>query len=646
MKLGLNSWCLLLLFASAGAEAAQPVYAGYYRGATRTNSSGVVIKSGLCTFTNITNAVESATQVGTQPWPSVNWQKVAFDGTEHFTFERNYGVPAAPAGPGLYKALSLISSNIDSGVIYTFTNWHGIGYCAPFFYGLYDGTAMSGPGLYRFTDPTDPESAATRLFAPQTFSASTWSDMDFDGTRWLFVRTAAAGSPGIYQYDPQTTNFTCISGSETYTSWDGLGVYVAPEPPPPSTNIPLLHKKIYVVLLGGQSNALGWGYQQYLQDTGNPLASPQTDVDFFTGFTGSIPLYTLLPLQSGAGNPAVKTEGVFQYPTLTNAPVCRFGPELSMGRTVRDLIHIPNSKVAVIKYAVGGTSLYLRWLPDGTTNSATDGSTYQDFQTTVWSGLTALSTQYPDYEIEILGMGWVQGEADTGTNKITGEIYATNYFSNLTNFVADVRATFGSNIVFALSKLSPNQSASTYYTTVRAAQQAAADTVYKVVATETIGTNYLTAAGYNEGGVHYLTPSLLQIGRDLGAAIVSASGLDPDADGLPDDWENNYAPGSAGLGVSPDADYDHDGLTDLQEFQTGTDPANPNDRLSLTNTTSKIRWSAKKNVRYQMRTSTNLTAWIDFGTPVLLRDSNSPVEIDFSQYVATNHSAFFRLQVR
>jgi len=634
MKLGLKPWCLLLLFASAGAEAAQPVYAGYYRGPTS------VMPNGLYFFTNITDAAGSAKQFGLAKF--ANWEKMAFDGTEYISFVRVVG---AQQGPGLYKfgasgGYPLISSNFDSGVVYTFTNWHGIGYCNPFYYGLYNGTAMSGPGLYRFSDPTDPESAATRLFAPQTFPSSTWSDMDYDGTRWLFVRTAAAGSPGIYQYDPPTTNFTCISGTETYTNWDGLGVYVPPEPPPPPTNIPLLHKKLYVILFGGQSNALGWGYHQYLLDTGNLLAEPQTDVDFFVGNAGWLPINTLLPLQSGAGNPGVKTNGVFQYPTLTNAPVCRFGPELSMGRTVRDLIRIPNSKVAVIKYAIGGTSLCVRWLPNGTTNSATDGSTYQGFQTTVWSGLTALQAQYPDYEIEILGMGWVQGEADSTAEQ------STNYFSNLTNFVADLRATFGTNMVFALSKLSPNQSTSTNYTTVRAAQQAAADTVYKVAATETIGTNYLTCVGYNEGGVHYLTTSLLQIGRDLGTAIVNASGLDFDADGLPDTWENNYAPGAAGLGNSPEADYDHDGLTDLQEFQIGTDPTNPNDRLSLTNTVSKVRWSAKKNIRYQMRTSTNLTSWTDFGTPVLLRDSNSPVEIDFSQYVATNHSAFFRLQVR
>ena len=632
-------------------KAAGTVYAGFYRGATFTNSSGVEMKSGIYTFTNIANAAESATRGSVTSFG--NYQKMAFDGSIYYSFWRK----STSSGPGLYNtiAAAIVSSNADSGVTYTFTNWHGIGYCNSYFYGLYNGTGLSGPGLYRFTDPTDPEGAAVRLFAPQTFPSNTWSDMDFDGTRWLFVKTAVEGNPGIYQFDPLTTNFIPISGAETYTNWDGLGVYVSPPPPPPSTNVPLLHKKIYVILLGGQSNGLGWGYRQYLltctnspaSSTNDPadfaLAYPQTDVDLFNGFEGAVPLNTLLPLQSGSANTEVSnptTNKAAQYPSETTAPVNRFGPELSMGRTIRDLIRIPNSKVAVIKHCVGGTSLYADWRPDGTTNSATDGPKYQNFQTTVWNGLAALRTQYPDHDVEIIGMGWVQGEADSGATQ------NTNYYSNLTNFVTDLRATFSTNMVFALAKLSTNQSSGAGYATIRAAQQALADTVPRVVATETLGSNYLTADGYCEGKVHYLSPSLVRIGRDLGNAIVSKSGLDSDADGLPDAWENSYAPGAAGLGVSPSADWDHDGLTDIQEFQLGTDPANPSDNLTLTKTASRISWSAKKDIRYQMLTSTNLISWADFGDPVLLRGSNSTFDVDFSSYMTTNRSGYFRLQVR
>jgi hypothetical protein len=400
-----------------------------------------------------------------------------------------------------------------------------------------------------------------------------------------------------------------------------------------------LHKKIYVVLFGGQSNAAGWGYRQYLLDTGNPLADPQSDVEMFSGVGLTAVIGVLTNLQSGTGMGSIRTNGTFQYPTQVTPPINRFASELSMARTVRDLIHIPNSKVVVIKYAASASSLYEDWRPDGTTNSTTDGIQYRSFQATVKSGLAAIQARYPDYEIEILGMGWVQGESDA----LEGQ--AANYYANLTNFVADVRATFGSNVVFALSKLSPNQGATVNWETVQAAQQAADDADPKVVATSTTGTNYLTADGFTEGKLHYLSSALLQIGRDLGTAIVTASGLDSDNDGLPDAWENSYAPGTAGLGISPDADYDHDGFTDRQEFQTGTNPADPADRLSLTSAELKAHWPAKKDVRYQMITSADLKSWAEFGSPVLLRDNDSMVEVDFSGYMATNRSGYFRLQV-
>jgi len=652
LKSGLLLYCLLL--SALGAGAVEPVYVGYYRGPVMINSLGTVLTNGLFTFTNITDAAGSATRIGAAGFPSASWQKMAFDGVKYLTFVRS---AAVQKGKGLYecdgnKGYTLISSNADSGV-YTFTNWHGIGYCNSSYYGLYNGAGMSGPGLYRFTDPTDPENTAAHLFPSQTFPANIWNDVDFDGTRYLFAKTAAEGDPGIYQYDPQADSFTRISGAETYTNWDGLGVYVEPPPTPPSTNTPLLHKKIYVVLFGGQSNAAGWGYRQYLLEstnypaspTNNPadfaLAVPQSDVEMFSGVGLPEVIGVLTNLQSGTGMGSIRTNGTFQYPTQVTPPINRFASELSMARTVRDLIHIPNSKVVVIKYAASASSIYEDWRPDGTTNSTADGIQYRSFQTTVKSGLAAIQARYPDYEIEMLGMGWVQGESDA----LEGQ--ATNYLANLTNFVADVRATFGTNIVFALSKLSPNQSGSANFATVREAQQTAADTGFKIAATETIGANYSTCTNFTEGGLHYLSPSLLQIGRDLGTAIVTASGLDSDDDGLPDAWENSYTPpGAAGLGNASGADYDGDGLTDLQEFQAGTNPTNSNDSLTLTKTASRVSWPAKKDVRYQMLASTNLMSWTDLGLPVLLRDSNSVFEVDFSPYITNSRAGYFRLQVR
>ncbi|MFA6173024.1 MAG: sialate O-acetylesterase [Kiritimatiellales bacterium] len=288
-------------------------------------------------------------------------------------------------------------------------------------------------------------------------------------------------------------------------------------------------KTVYVILFGGQSNALGWGYQQYLEDTGNPLRLPQSDVEMFYTIagTGLLPENTLLPLQSGNSNTNVKQPG--EYPALTNAPISRFGPELSFARTVRDRIYTPDTKVAVIKFAHGGSSLWDTndWRSGGTSSTNGDGGLYRVFQSTVSKGIAALQAKYPDYTVKILGMGWVQGESDALENK------GAEYQTNLENFIADVRMTYGTNLPFVLSKISPNQISTTdtnlltQWSLVRAAQDAVAATVPGVVATETTGSVYTVSAGLSEGQIHFNTPALLRIGRDLGDALIRIG------------WENN-----------------------------------------------------------------------------------------------------------
>ena len=287
--------------------------------------------------------------------------------------------------------------------------------------------------------------------------------------------------------------------------------------------------KVYVLLFGGQSNALGWGYQQYLEDTGDPLAKPQQDVEMFYEIagTGLLPEDTLLPLQSGNSNTNVKQPG--EYPALTNAPISRFGPELSFARTVRDRIRDPEAKVVVIKFAMGGSSLWDQadWLPDGTTNSVADGRLYRIFQSVAWRGIDAVRKKYPDRTVQVLGMGWVQGESDAIEGK------GAEYQKHLTDFIADVRATFGANMTFVLSKIAPQQVEGAadkkkieQWELVRAAQSAVAATVPKVAATETLGKAYAVSKGLSEGQYHFTTPALLQIGRDLGNALIETSGLD------------------------------------------------------------------------------------------------------------------------
>jgi hypothetical protein len=405
------------------------------------------------------------------------------------------------------------------------------------------------------------------------------------------------------------------------------------------------NKKVYVVLFGGQSNALGWGYRQYLLSENHPLATPQNDVEMYSGCGMPSVINQLLPLQSGAGKD-VLTGTVRQYPGLTNAPISRFGPELSMARTVRDGIDIPDSKVVIIKYAKGGSTLYNDWKGNGTADSSSDGLQYQTFQSTVNAGLLEIQAAYPYHEVEVLGMGWVQGESDA-LNAVTegNPSFANNYETNLTTFIADVRATFGSNMVFVLSRLSTNQSDNIYWPTIRAAQAAVAAADPRVVATEADGAAYPTAIGFAEGQIHFLSSSLLQIGEDLGNALISTVALDTDGDQLPDEWENGFTPpGAAGLGTAPEDDYDGDGISDRGEFRLGTSPVDAEDRLSLSIPHAEaIQWTAKRGINYTVEYSTNLPFWNPIET--YLAESNGTFDVDCSE-TATNRHGFFRVKVK
>jgi len=288
-------------------------------------------------------------------------------------------------------------------------------------------------------------------------------------------------------------------------------------------------KKVYVLLFGGQSNALGWGYRQYLEDTGDPLARPQDDVEMFYDFQGNglLPENRLLPLQSGNSNTNVKPLPNC-YPGLTQSPISRFGPELSFARTVRDHIPDPDARLVVIKFALGATTLWKHWLADGTASSGADGTIYRIFQDVAKRGLAAVREKYPDATVEVLGMGWVQGESDAIEGR--GE----EYQRHLSDFIADVRATFGSSFPFVLAKIAPQQIEGCpdskmieQWKIVRAAQDSVAASVPGVTATETDGEAYPVAKGLSEGQYHYTTPALLQIGKDLGNALVAACHLNP-----------------------------------------------------------------------------------------------------------------------
>lgn len=185
---------------------------------------------------------------------------------------------------------------------------------------------------------------------------------------------------------------------------------------------------IRVFLLGGQSNAEGHGGASGLPSY---LLPSQTEVDLYYNNSGSssVPKNQVIYLQPGA-----------------SAISGWFGPELTFGRDMAThYAGDPNSSVAIIKYAAGGTNLYSDW-------AATGGTSYNTFKNTVTAGLVALAATHPQDEVQVAGMIWMQGEAD-----LQSIANRNAYAANLTNFISAMRNLYGAEMPFVIGQLSDNQ---------------------------------------------------------------------------------------------------------------------------------------------------------------------------------------------
>lgn len=258
--------------------------------------------------------------------------------------------------------------------------------------------------------------------------------------------------------------------------------------------------EILVYLVGGQSNADGRANVADL--SGSSLANPQSDVDFFFHTEGLL----------GAPNSFHPLDSVLTTLRPGQSETSGFGPAISLGRSLADSYSAPGDpSVAVFKYANGGTTLQTDWRSGGTVGTAGDGPEYVTFQETVSDGLTALQAANPNETISIAGMVWVQGESDTESAAST-----LAYEANLTNFIDDVRLTYGADLQFSIAQLSTSQFAldSQRLQTIRTAQAnvAANDPNSFVVDSD----EFYQGVG---DGLHYNGAGQLALGEALAATF-------------------------------------------------------------------------------------------------------------------------------
>lgn len=353
--------------------------------------------------------------------------------------------------------------------------------------------------------------------------------------------------------------------------------------------------RIRVFLLAGQSNADG---------RANAAGQPNyPDVDFYYN------------------TDHIHDVGVVEELTTLFTGASRdyaLGPETSFGRRLADILGCDtnHTRLAIIKHAEGATSLYSNWKGGGDATTTGDGDQYLIFQQTVANGMAALTNKYPNAQISIEGMIWMQGETDAQNGHADGG----EYYNNLTNFIADVRTTIKTNLPFIIGRLSNNQSNYLYRATGDAGvqqlgyAQAAQDAV--VVGDHRVGIVNTDDLGMNppNDDIHFNTASQVELGKrfafETAYLLWVTSQLTP-------------AQINAGMG-GKDQDSDGDGANNLSEFIAGTDVASADSQFHVGiapggNGTFSLSYPSNPNRYFQVLICTNLAMnnWTNMSTAIL-----------------------------
>jgi hypothetical protein len=184
-----------------------------------------------------------------------------------------------------------------------------------------------------------------------------------------------------------------------------------------------------------------------------------------------------------------------------------FGPELSFGHGMAP--RTPETVIAIIKCAWGGTNLGVQWRPPSAGGET--GPLYKGFIEAVHQGIAKLD---PAFEPEFAGMIWMQGESDSGDPKM-----ADDYAGNLACLIRDIRAELKTpDLPFVVAQISKAPAWEPRGETIRAAARSVSKTVP--------GTATFATDDYGMCDPwHYDTPGMVSLGERFAKAM---QGLEKD----------------------------------------------------------------------------------------------------------------------
>lgn len=189
-----------------------------------------------------------------------------------------------------------------------------------------------------------------------------------------------------------------------------------------------------VVVLSGQSNMFGCSSTSYLTPESigraryNKLSNPIKNVKILMKSGNAESDFT--PIQIGVG------DDMKNY----------FGPELGIAEYLSNKY---NENIYVIKFAVGGSSLYQDWISES--RGGQISYNYKILTDLIDNGLSIL--EQANLNPKIVGFCWMQGETDGSFDSWTKE-----YYNNLSTFVGDLRNKYnakslGENLNFVDAKI-------------------------------------------------------------------------------------------------------------------------------------------------------------------------------------------------
>jgi hypothetical protein len=153
--------------------------------------------------------------------------------------------------------------------------------------------------------------------------------------------------------------------------------------------------------------------------------------------------------------------------------------------------------------------------------------------------------------------------------------------------------------------------------------------------------NGLTASSTHSFRLDYVTA--LGIRSPLSPSASGTTWSGHNWGGIPFEWMTNYFGGNTNLWPAATADNDGSGLSNLQDFWTGSNPTNAASALHVqlgqTSQGMFLNWPTTPGLTYQVQMKTNLTAaWSNLGSPRFAAGTSDSI------FVGGSAASYYRVQ--